>query len=1535
MKKVIRYLLIYTSLFVFYSANAQSIKEAELEPSLFNNRYYLMLQLEEIPLIEQQNELKNKGILLLEYLGQNTYSASVKKEILPEISNNKVVKVSAFEPDLKISPYLAFDIQSGKPECEIIVLYHEDILSEEILTECKKHQFEIIYFVPSLYHIVIKTSTEMINQLSRLSWVKYIAPLPPHPATDNLVEKANHRASIISATHSGGKSLTGKGVKIGEWDSGPLGIHVDLSGNTVIKENKVATSSHATHVAGTVLGTGVIDPQAEGMAPGAQIFSWDFYDWIPYEMDTSYKYDSIVMTTNSWAYNTNPTTYHDSCKHRGNYDIYSYLFDRLVRLHPNFVHCFAAGNYQSQCNLSGFRTVSSGPQSAKNTIVIGALQYNNTMTSFSSWGPLRDGRIKPEICGIGQNVNSTTPSNSYGLGSGTSMSTPGVSGTIALLYEQYRNIYKKDPNASTIKAVVCNTADDLGNTGPDFKYGFGKINALRAADVIKNGQFYYDSLSHNTSKTYTVNVPSGIKQLKVMLNWMDVPASMNKPYDSISLINNLNLKVTDTLGNTFYPLILDSSNYNKVAYQGIDSINNIEQIVIDNPYKGKFNIQIHGKRIPSGYQTFAVTYDVVSPAITVVYPSGKESLIPGTSEVIYWDAYGISSNFKIEYSINKGNTWSTISSSVSSGQRYYNWTVPNVISSRCLIRISSGSYSDASDTTFSIMKKPSDLFAKSCNNQVHLFWKPLPEAVAYDVFMESSGRMTKLTNTKDTFYTITGLNNSKSYYFSINAYDSSGAVSLRRFALQFTPDQNILPPVITFQSISDTVCQGNNKTLLFTASGNKPLLKQWQWSKDNGNSWNNISGANDTFIVLNNINKADNGNMYRAQLTNTCMGLVYTNPVTIKVDSGFSIHASPQGFTDCIGNDGFLYAKALNFHSFNQVWQKSNNGLNWNDLSSQVNDTLFFAALSLSDIGFYRLKFQNKCYNDTFTANAKINVNNPLKVKVYSQFDTVCYGQTIKLNAVATGGDSNAYVYQWNLKNIKTSGFTDTLYQTTQYKVIVFDSCSLSPVEDSITIHVLKPLSVEIASSADTICLGKSVVLQATVSGGTNPIYYFWNNTKTTSSITETPSVTTTYYLKITDSCSKNISEDSFSVVVRPALKIKIEIENDSLCFGNLAKLNSINSGGLSSQYKVNWSNGFTGNKMQFIPDSTIWLTATLTDNCTKIPAVDSQFIFMRKAIRTKVFAVSDTICNGNEAQLFTSSEGGLPDNYKFNCNGTLSTDSFFMEKLYQNKTYKLILSDGCSKPDATDSIVITVLPELSVSLKVSDDSICSGNSVNISAEAKGGIPQNYTFSWSNYTDTAYSIQKKIGKNTIFKVTLDDQCSANKASDSIEVFVYQLEPSFNWQETSYRNVSFDPVDKTAYQYKWQFGDNDSSTQVAPQHLYKNNGYYNVCLTVSNFAGCDSVYCKNIYVENPFIKETEINSGWIVYPNPNNGSFTIEYLKPSFSKFNWQVYNVLGEILLEGENTADVQSTISGLDKGIYWLRIYFADEFITFKIISH
>src|SRR3989338_10350733 len=152
---------------------------------------------------------------------------------------------------------------------------------------------------------------------------------------------------------------------------------------------------------------------------------------------------------------------------------------------------WAAGNERSAnsgyCGSLGLTYNTTIPMgTAKNVITVGAVDDDATMSSFSSWGPTDDGRIKPDIVANGVSVTSSVPTDSYSSSSGTSMATPAVSGSIALLHQYYKSIHNINPDPAIVKALVIHTARDLNNTGPDFTTGWGLVNITKAIEYIAN-----------------------------------------------------------------------------------------------------------------------------------------------------------------------------------------------------------------------------------------------------------------------------------------------------------------------------------------------------------------------------------------------------------------------------------------------------------------------------------------------------------------------------------------------------------------------------------------------------------------------------------------------------------------------------------------------------------------------------------------------------------------------------------------------------------------------------------------------------------------------------------------------------------------------------------------------------------------------------------------------------------------------------------------------------------------------------------------
>ncbi|MGI4749605.1 MAG: S8 family serine peptidase [Janthinobacterium lividum] len=490
---------------------------------------------------------------------------------------------------------------------------------------------------------------------------------------NNIIAAATTQTTALYSGGSLGLALSGSSSnmagKLGIWDGGKIyPNHQEFAGKTVaMLDNSATISDHSTHVAGTMIAKGIYAP-ARGMSFGASgLIAYDF-DNDASEMAS--KAASLLVSNHSygivcgWSYNTNVTPNRwewyglpgDTEDYKfGYYSAYAQSFDRIAYNAPYYLIVVAAGNsrgetgpavgetyygYQSRTDQTivnkGARPASissndsfdvlEAPALAKNVLAVGAvnpLPFGPTVSSdvsiayFSSLGPTDDGRIKPDICGDGVNVISagTAAADAYVSMSGTSMATPNVSGSVFLLQEYYAQ--KNAGNfmrAATLKGLVCHTAFDAGNIGPDYIYGWGLLNAAKAAQAITdNGvksMISENTLAQGQTQTFNV-VASGSGPLVATISWTDpaaTPGAVGAVDDpTLKLVNDLDVRVSQ--GTTvFKPYILDPANPATAATTGDNTRDNLEQVYVANAVPGKiYTITVNHKgTLNSGSQAFSL-----------------------------------------------------------------------------------------------------------------------------------------------------------------------------------------------------------------------------------------------------------------------------------------------------------------------------------------------------------------------------------------------------------------------------------------------------------------------------------------------------------------------------------------------------------------------------------------------------------------------------------------------------------------------------------------------------------------------------------------------------------------------------------------------------------------------------------------------------------------------------------------------------------------------------------------------------------------
>ncbi len=474
----------------------------------------------------------------------------------------------------------------------------------------------------------------------------------------------------------------GAGLVAGIWDGGSVrATHQEFGGRVTLMDTASAIN-HSTHVAGTIAAAGV-NAAALGMAPSLLLDSYDWTDDISEMTSRAMSYanepGTIQISNHSygyaagWEHSFSPSRWYGTWGNResdifGMYDSATAQWDQLCYNAPYFLPFNSAGNSRSDnapaagetfeyykfprwrtktydpttdpCSDNwdngGFDTITA-VATAKNIVTVGALNdavtsgvrdlTKATMTTFSCWGPTDDGRIKPDIVANGVSLYSSIASgdSNYASYSGTSMSSPSAAGAAMLLVDYFGSLFPDHAmHASTIKALLLHSADDLGNTGPDYKFGFGLLNALAASQQIKS---HYDFPDANMIVEGEVNSVEPVRNynfrwdggsaIRTTLCWTDPPASALDGLDNPSprLINDLDVRIIDPNGSVFYPYVLNPSSPSDAATTGDNIRDNIEQVYIALPnlvgvytvrisYKGTLtNGQQHYSLLLSGQKT--------------------------------------------------------------------------------------------------------------------------------------------------------------------------------------------------------------------------------------------------------------------------------------------------------------------------------------------------------------------------------------------------------------------------------------------------------------------------------------------------------------------------------------------------------------------------------------------------------------------------------------------------------------------------------------------------------------------------------------------------------------------------------------------------------------------------------------------------------------------------------------------------------------------------------------------------------------------
>jgi hypothetical protein len=605
-------------------------------------RAHILVQLDFIPRELAKAELETLGLKLLAYVPDYAWIASVSAvdagavHQLPGVAWAGELRVEdKLDPSILADSWGPHNLAPDGKTAAIYVILHKDEdleVGRNLVASYGGIVKSVAYGINLLIVEIPKGNIQTLASEDAVQWIEPAA-IPFGPVNDG------SRVQIgVNTVNNPPYNLDGSGVDVLVYDSGQVGDHVDF-GTRLTHADTDTVSDHSTHVAGTVGGSGVnslsqggSNFQWRGMAPAVDLISYGteypgsgiiFYENVPdiehdfAQAQNTYGADIGTASLGSNIYDNYPS----QCVLMGNYGASSVLIDQIVRggnsevgLGDKYITTWAAGNERGWGTSCGTYSIVAPPAGAKNPIHVGGSNTNdNTQYAHTSWGPTDDGRLKPIVTAgacqttgdFGITSTDNNPANTYTVMCGTSMATPAVAGGIALMLEHYRDVYSTSGTfwPSTAKVILMHTADDFGNTGPDYQWGYGQVDIHAAVDLITAQSFLQGNVSDGELDAYYLPVTTSAVPLTFSLAWDDFEATLNA---NPTLINNLDLEVVSPSGTIVRPWVLNPASPGNAATRGVDSVNNQEQVRVDSPEVGTWLIRVRGTTVPEGPQDYSL-----------------------------------------------------------------------------------------------------------------------------------------------------------------------------------------------------------------------------------------------------------------------------------------------------------------------------------------------------------------------------------------------------------------------------------------------------------------------------------------------------------------------------------------------------------------------------------------------------------------------------------------------------------------------------------------------------------------------------------------------------------------------------------------------------------------------------------------------------------------------------------------------------------------------------------------------------------------
>jgi hypothetical protein len=589
----------------------------------------------------------------------------------------------------------------------------------------------------------------------------------PNVREELIVKDYDRGVNAITLVQSRFPWLTGRGLQISIKENLFDTADIDLKGRILpISPAGLTVTTHATTMATIIAGSGNTSKDSKGLAPEVRLSASSFLNLFP-DDDRYFVIDQITVQNHSYGLEI-----------ENFYGAEAQAYDQFAGRNPKVLHVFSAGNQGNQPALTGiyaglenWANLTGNFKMAKNILTVGAIDSSGLVPELSSRGPAYDGRIKPELVAMGQR--------------GSSESAATVSGATLLLQQAYREIHDSLPDAGLVKNILINSADDIGNRGPDFATGFGSLNLFQAIRTLTEGRYFTGTVTADDPVSFRIDVPDNIRLLKLTLTWIDPAAPLNA---NKALINDLDMVLNAGDGNQWLPWVPNAfphpDSLIQLPVRKRDELNNVEQITLENPLSRQYTVKVSAHLLATDRQFFHLSYQMdTADSFLWLSPVSGETLEAGRETVIRWNQYFDAENGLLEYSTDDGQQWHPVPGPVKLSQHHHRWRIPNVFS-EARLRMTIGDRVFYSDV-FTISARTRLTVGFDCDDRLMLQWNAVSGATGYRLYHLLDGKMAPLVVTADSSIVLQK-SGQISRYFAAEPVNADGLAGFRSDAIDYT-----------------------------------------------------------------------------------------------------------------------------------------------------------------------------------------------------------------------------------------------------------------------------------------------------------------------------------------------------------------------------------------------------------------------------------------------------------------------------------------------------------------------------------------------------------------------------------------------------------------------------------------------------------------------------------------------------------------------------------------------------------------------------